>query len=68
MSTSVVFPTLLYIHSKAVIPAKAGIQLRKTGFRVKPGMTIEVKRLMEHYTRSKPLNRAVLDTDSKMRA
>jgi hypothetical protein len=25
--------------SEAVIPAKAGIQFRNTGFRVKPGMT-----------------------------
>ena len=29
----------LFPNSKAVIPAKAGIQLRSTGFRVKPGMT-----------------------------
>ena len=36
----VVRPTLLYINSKAVIPAKAGIQPINTGFRVKPGMTI----------------------------
>ena len=49
--TSVVRPTLLYINSEAVIPAKAGIQLRKIGFRVKPGMTIKVKGLMTHYTR-----------------
>ena len=48
---SVVSPTLLYINSEAVIPAKAGIQLRKIGFRVKPGMTIKVKGLMTHYTR-----------------
>ncbi len=31
--------------------AFAGIHLGKTGFRVKPGMTIKVKRLMGHYTR-----------------
>jgi hypothetical protein len=31
--------TLPYIHAQAVIPAEAGIQLRNTGFRVKPGMT-----------------------------
>ena len=37
---SVVRPTLLYINSNAVIPAKAGIQPINTGFRVKPGMTI----------------------------
>jgi hypothetical protein len=36
----VVRPTLLYINSKAVIPAKAEIQRLNTGFRVKPGMTI----------------------------
>ena len=36
---NVVRPTLLYISSEAVIPAKAGIQFRNTGFRVKPGMT-----------------------------
>jgi hypothetical protein len=36
---------LLYMNSEAVIPAKAGLQLKKTGFRVKPGMTIEVKEL-----------------------
>ncbi len=35
---SVVRPTLLYISSKAVIPAKAGIQFRNTGFpRIKYG-------------------------------
>ncbi len=56
---SVVRPMLLYINSGAVIPAKlvpacfkrgAGIQLKKTGFRVKPGMTIKVKGLSTHYT------------------
>jgi hypothetical protein len=36
---SVVNLALLNADSAAVIPAKAGIQLRKTGFRVKPGMT-----------------------------
>ena len=61
-------PTLLYTHSEAVIPAPdrsrgqalAGIQHRKlvpdsdrgTGFRVKPGMTIKVKGLSTHYTRT----------------
>jgi len=44
-------PTRLYTHSGAVIPAKAGIQLNKTGFRVNPGMTIKVKGLSTHYTR-----------------
>ena len=41
---------LLHISSEAVIPAKAGIQLRNTGFRVKPGMTIKVKGLLTQYT------------------
>src|SRR3990172_5522251 len=56
--SSVVRPTLLYTHSGAVIPAPdrsrgqalAGIQPSKTGFRVKPGMTIKVKGLSTHYT------------------
>ena len=43
-------PTLLYINSEPVIPAEAGIQLRNTGFRVKPGMTIKVKGLLTQYT------------------
>ncbi|MCJ7746425.1 MAG: hypothetical protein MUP27_01675, partial [Desulfobacterales bacterium] len=47
---SVVRPTLLYISSEAVIPAKAGIQIENTGFRVKPGMTIKVKGLLTQYT------------------
>ena len=34
---------LLYIISQTVIPAKAGIQFRNTGFRVKPGMTNKVR-------------------------
>ncbi len=42
--------TLLYINFEAVIPAKAGIQFGKTGFRVKPGMTINGKGFMTHYT------------------
>src|SRR3990172_8238248 len=56
--SSVVRPTLLYTHSGAVIPAPdrsrgqalAEIQPSKTGFRVKPGMTIKVKGLSTHYT------------------
>ncbi len=43
--------TVLYINSEAVIPAKAGIQIRNTGFRVKPGMTKKAKELLIHYTR-----------------
>jgi len=54
---SVVRPTLLYISSEAVIPAKAGIQPGNTGFPrikygaglVKPGMTIKVKGLLTQY-------------------
>jgi hypothetical protein len=42
--------TLLYINSKPVIPAKAEIQLKNPGFRVKPGMTNKGKRLVTHYT------------------
>jgi len=41
---------LLCINSKAVIPAKAGIQIENTGFRVKPGMTNKGKGLLTHYT------------------
>ena len=44
--------TLLYINSEAVIPAKAGIQPRNTGFRVKPGMTNKGKRFLNHYNSS----------------
>ena len=49
---TVVRLTLLYIISEAVIPAKAGIQFRNTGFRVKPGMTNKVKGLLTQYTTS----------------
>jgi hypothetical protein len=34
------------MSSEALIPAKAGIQIENTGFRVKPGMTIKVKGLL----------------------
>ncbi len=37
------------MNSGAVIPAKAGIQIGKTGFLVKPGMTIKGKGFMTHY-------------------
>jgi hypothetical protein len=51
MSTpNVVNLTLLYINFEPVIPAKAGIQPRNTGFRVKPGMTNEGKKFLNHYT------------------
>jgi hypothetical protein len=44
-------PRLSYINPKAVIPAKAGIQLEKTRFRVKPGMTIKRETYDElHYS------------------
>jgi hypothetical protein len=52
-TTRIVCPTLLYISCKAVIPAKAGIQLRNTGFRVKPGMTIKVKGLLMNHGRDR---------------
>ncbi len=42
--------TLLYTDSEAVIPAKAGIQMKITGFRVNPGMTNKRKGLMIHDT------------------
>ena len=48
--TSVARPTLLYMSSEAVIPAKAGIQFKNTGFRVKPGMTIKGKELLTQFT------------------
>jgi hypothetical protein len=53
IKSSVVNLTLLYITSEVVIPAKAGIQLRKTGFRVKPGMTNEEKEFMTHHSTGK---------------
>jgi hypothetical protein len=34
---------------RAVIPSNAGVQFKNTGFRVKPGMTIKVKRLLTEY-------------------
>jgi hypothetical protein len=43
--------TLLYTDSEAVIPAKAEIQMKITGFRVKPGMTNKGKTFLNHYTR-----------------
>jgi hypothetical protein len=51
----------MYRHSGAVIPAKpvpayfkrgVGIQLRKTGFRVTPGMTIKIIKLGKPVTRN----------------
>jgi hypothetical protein len=38
-TTSVISQQQLYNDLRAVIPAKAGIQIRKTGFRIKSGMT-----------------------------
>ena len=49
-------PTLLYIISQAVIPVKAGIQFRNTGFRVKPGMTNKAKGLLTHPIRYRAWN------------
>jgi hypothetical protein len=48
--------TLLYINSEAVIPAKAGIQPRNIGFRVKPGMTNKGKRFLNHCTTVRNVN------------
>jgi len=42
-STSVANLTLLYNDLRAVIPAKAGIQIKNTGFRIRSGMTKHVK-------------------------
>ncbi len=41
---------LRYTYSEVVIPAKAGMQLKNTGFRVKPGMTDKGKGFTTHYT------------------
>jgi hypothetical protein len=41
---------LLYNDLRAVIPAKAGIQDNKTGFRIKSGMTKYAKSFLKHYT------------------
>ena len=41
---------LLCVNFETVIPTKAGIQLQKTGFRVKPGMTIKKKSFLRHLT------------------
>jgi hypothetical protein len=49
-NTSVVNLTLLYNNLRDVIPATAGIQIEKTGFRIKSGMTKCVKSFMKHYT------------------
>jgi hypothetical protein len=46
-----VHSTLLHINYETVIPVEMGIQLTNTGFRVKPGMTIEVKELLRQYSR-----------------
>jgi len=46
---TVVFLILLYRNLRSVIPAKAGIQIEKTGFRIKSGMTKCVKSFLRHY-------------------
>jgi hypothetical protein len=43
-------PSLFYINYEVVIPGKAGIQFINTGFRVKPGMTIEARGLLTQRT------------------
>jgi|GEM_PF-6402343 len=47
--------TLLYIDFRTVIPAKAGIQFKNSGFRVRPGMTNKVKGFLTHRTIEKIL-------------
>jgi len=47
--SSIVHPMFLYVSPEVVIPAKAGIQLRNSRFRVKPGMTIKIKGFLTHY-------------------
>ncbi len=47
---SVVFLTFLYNDPKIVIPAKAGIQIENTGFRIKSGTTKCVKVFLKQYT------------------
>jgi len=42
---------LLYNKLRSVIPATAGIQVEKTGFRIKSGMTKRIKPFLKHYTR-----------------
>jgi len=57
--TTVANLTLLYISAETVIPAKAGIQPRNTGFprieygagSVKPGITNKGERFLNHHTR-----------------
>jgi len=44
------FLTLLYYNLIVVFPAKAGIQVEKTGFRIKSGMTTCVKSFLTQYT------------------
>ena len=56
------FVSDLYIHCEAVIPAHAGIQLTKTGFRVKPGMTIKLPDLRTLETNMQEAIRAYLRT------
>ena len=49
---SVVNLTFLYSGLRTVIPAKAGIQIEKIGFRIKSGMTKYVKSFLKQYTSS----------------
>jgi hypothetical protein len=50
--TSVVLQQRLYNGLSVVIPAKAGIQVERTGFRIESGMTQYVKPFLKHYTSS----------------
>ena len=46
--TSTVILILLYVNSGVVVPAKAGIQLKETGFRIRSGMTEYLKSSVKH--------------------
>ena len=57
---SVLNLTLIYNDLRAVIPAKAGIEIKKTGFRIRSGMTKYVKLFPKHYTRRSIFNELIL--------
>jgi len=49
MEVNIVFLHCYVNNLKTVIPVKAGIQIQKTGFRIKSGMTQCVKSFLRHY-------------------
>ena len=55
-NASVVNLTFLYTDFRTVIPAKAGIQFKNSGFRVEPGMTNKVKGFLIYHTRTRTIN------------